>query len=67
MLYNTQLNAVAVIEVQPVDLQLKLCDLEAHPFYMGMKENGLSFFTELSHKHFQKLINFGLRMIFNVQ
>jgi hypothetical protein len=45
LLYNNPLNVA--VEEQPASLQLELCDLQADPFFMEIKENG---------KVFQKLV-----------
>jgi hypothetical protein len=53
LLYNSPVNVAT--EKQPASMQLELCDPQADPFFVEMKENGKELFRNLSNERFPNL------------
>ncbi|XP_056639741.1 general transcription factor II-I repeat domain-containing protein 2A-like [Diorhabda sublineata] len=60
LLYNNPFGAI--IEYQPPDLQIELCDLQADMFLITRQEKGHEFFKLLSKEKFPNLRDFGLKI-----
>jgi hypothetical protein len=53
---------IVMNDVQPAQLQLEICDLQADPILNTMKEKGMDLFKILPKETYPQLRNFGLRM-----
>ncbi|XP_056639733.1 SCAN domain-containing protein 3-like [Diorhabda sublineata] len=60
LLYNNPFGAL--IEDQPPDLQIELCDLQADMFLISRQERGPELFKLLSKEKFPNLRDFGLKI-----
>ncbi|KAM3867728.1 general transcription factor II-I repeat domain-containing protein 2-like [Diretmus argenteus] len=52
----------AVIDEQPINLQMELCELQADPFYSKQKERGVGFWKLLPESRFPQLRDFALSL-----